>query len=418
MLQPLLGLAVFILLAWAVSEHRQQSPWRTILAGLALQIGLAWMFLHLSLFRQLFALLNQAILALDTATQAGTAFVFGYLGGGSTPFEVTAPEASFVLAFRALPLVLVVSALSAVLFYWRILPVIVNAFSWALQRTMGIGGALGLSAAANLFIGMVEAPLVIRPYLAKLTRSELFAMMTCGMATIAGTVMVLYASILSGTIADSMGQILSASLISAPAALMIARIMIPETGQPTAGHLPRQQSVHSSMEAVTKGTLDGLQLFFSIIAMLIVFVALVHLVNQLLAVLPAVAEESLSLQRLLGWLMSPVAWLMGVPWSEAVTAGSLLGIKTILNELLAYLQLASLPENALSSRSELIMTYALCGFANLGSLGIMLGGLCTLVPERQAEIVNLGMRSILSGTLATCMTGTVIGFLTGIGGVG
>ncbi len=409
MLQSLFGLLALTTIAWLLSEERRNVHYRTLLVGLGLQIGLAILLLKLPLFRELFGTLNQAVLALDEATRAGSSFVFGYLGGAPNPFEISSPGADFILAFRALPLVLVVSALSALLFYWRILPLLVNGLSWLLQRSMGIGGALGLGAAANIFVGMVEAPLLIRPYLLQMSRSELFSVMSCGMATIAGTMMVLYATILGGTIPDAMGHILSASLISAPAALLVARLMIPESGRATAAQLVPLQKANSSMDAVTRGTLDGMKLFLNILAMLVVLVALVHLVNQIIGLLPNVNDAPLSLQRILGWLMTPVVWLMGIPWAETQTAGGLMGIKTILNEFLAYLELAGLPEESLSERSRLIMTYALCGFANLGSLGILLGGLSAMVPERRAEIAALGGKSIIAGTLATCMTGAVVG---------
>ncbi len=317
-----------------------------------------------------------------------------------------------MLAFRALPLILLVSALSSLLFYWRILPLVVRGFSWLLERSMNVGGALGFGAAANVFVGMIEAPLLIRPYLARMTRAELFAVMTCGMATIAGTVMVLYASVLSGVLPDAMGHILTASIISAPAAIMVARLLVPETQPETEGRVMIDQEANSSMEAVTRGTISGLRLLAYIVAMLIVFVALVSLVNEILEFLPEVNDAPLSLERLLGWLMAPVAWLMGIPWAESVAAGSLLGTKTVLNELLAYLQLAALPEDTLSQRSQLILIYALCGFANLGSLGIMLGGMTVMAPERRREVVALGPKSILSGSIATCLTGTVVGLLT------
>jgi CNT family concentrative nucleoside transporter len=277
---------------------------------------------------------------------------------------------------------------------------------------MGIGGALGLGTAANIFVGMIEAPLFIRPYLMKMTRSELFAIMTCGMATIAGTVMVLYASILGDTVPNALGHILIASFISAPAAITVAGIMVPETGEPTSGRIVPPQKAASSMDAVTRGTLDGLTLLLNIVAMLVVLVALVHMVNQILGMLPAMGGSDVTLQRILGTIMAPVVWLMGVPWSEARTAGSLMGTKTVLNEFLAYLQLVQLPEGTLADRSRLIMTYAMCGFANFGSLGIMIGGLGSMAPERRGEIVALGLRSIVAGTIATCMTGAVVGILT------
>jgi len=411
MLQSLFGLLVLTGIAWGVSEDRRAPQVRNIAIGLGLQFLLALLLLKLSVFREFFIMLNGAVLALEASTQVGTGFVFGYLGGGRLPFEMTAPGADFILAFRALPILVVMSALSALLFYWRILPKIVNGIAWLLERSMGVGGALGLGAAANVFVGMVESPLLIRPYLAKLSRSELFAIMTCGMATVAGTVLVLYASFIGPVIPGALGHILTASLISIPAALMVARLMVPETGDRTSGTLPPDQAASSSMDAITQGTSSGLSLFLNVIAMLLVLVALVHLVNQIIGLLPDIGDAPLTLQRILGWLMAPVVWLMGIPWAEAQTAGSLMGVKTILNELLAYIELANLPKGALSPRSQHIMTYALCGFANFGSLGIMLGGLHSMVPERREEIVGLGLKSIVSGTIATCMTGAMVGIM-------
>jgi CNT family concentrative nucleoside transporter len=412
MLQSFFGLLVLTAMAWGVSEDRRAPQVRNIVIGLGLQFLLALLLLKIALFRGFFIMLNGAVLALEASTQAGTGFVFGYLGGGRLPFELTAPGMEFIFAFRALPLLIVISALSSLLFYWGIIPKIVKGFSWLLERSMGVGGALGVGAAANVFVGMVEAPLLIRPYLAKLSRSELFAVMTCGMATVAGTVLGLYASFIGRVIPDALGHILTASLISVPAALMVARLMVPETEEATSGFLAPSQSAFGSMDAINQGTMAGLTLFLNVIAMLLVLLTLVHLANQLIGLLPDVSGSPLTLQRILGWLMAPVVWLMGIPWAEARTAGSLMGVKTVLNELLAYLELANLPTGALSPRSQLIMTYALCGFANFGSLGIMLGGLNTMVPERREEIVGLGMKSIVSGTIATSMTGAMVGILT------
>jgi CNT family concentrative nucleoside transporter len=411
MIQPLLGLLVLLLLAWAASEHRSAVRPRVIVIGLVVQLALALALLKLPLFQQTFLGLNHLVLALQSATEAGTAFVFGYLGGGDAPFETAYPTNSFVLAFRALPLLLVVSTLSSLLFYWRVLPRVVGAIGWILSKGLGIGGALGLGAAANIFIGMTEAPLLIKPYLHRLTRAELFGLMSCGMATVAGTVMVLYAAILREVLPDAMGHILTASVLSAPAALMIAHMLVPDDEPGTATETRPVSPATSSMDAISRGTLDGIQLLVNIVAMLVVLVALVHLANQLLGVLPDFAGEPLTLQRLLGWVMAPLVWLIGVPWAEAQTAGSLMGIKTVLNELLAYIELAGLPDEALTPRSRVIMTYALCGFANFGSLGIMIGGLGALVPERRSEVVALGIKSIYAGTLATLMTGAVVGLV-------
>jgi CNT family concentrative nucleoside transporter len=410
-LQPLLGLVLITALAWVLSEDRRAVRPRLILAGIGLQILLALLLLKLPPAKQAFLALNDLVLALQRATQAGTELVFGFLGGGAAPFETLYPEHSFVLAFRALPLLLVISALSALLFHWRILPVLVRGFAWALRRTLGTGGPLGLAAAANVFVGMTEAPLLIRPYLAGLSRSALFGVMTCGMATVAGTVMVLYASILGPVIPDAMGHILTASLISAPAALMIAGILVPDPTPIGDTPTPIAREARGAMDAITRGTLDAIPLWLNILAMLVVMVALVGLANELLGLLPSVSGEPLTAQRLLGWLMAPLVWLIGIPWYEATAAGALMGVKTVLNELVAYLELARLPEGTLSDRSQIIMTYALCGFANFGSLGILIGGLGAMAPERRPEIVALGMKSILAGTLATLMTGAVVGLL-------
>jgi concentrative nucleoside transporter, CNT family len=410
-LQGILGLLALMGLAYAVSEKRRQIRVKTILVGLLIQFALALAMLKIPLGKEIFGTLNDAVMALNKATTAGTSFVFGYLGGGALPFEEKIPGSSFTFAFQALPLVLVISALSSILFYWRVLPLIVKAFSFLLQKILKIGGAVALGAAANIFLGMVEAPLLIRPYLRQLSRSEMFITMTCGMANIAGTVMVLYAIILNRVMPEAMGHILVASILSTPAAIILSLIMIPETGEVTSGRLDPPQAATSTMDAIARGTGEGITLLINIIAMLIVLVALVALTNLILGLLPPIGGGPITLQRLLGYLMAPVAWLIGIPWNEALAAGSLLGTKTILNEFIAYVDLAKLPAEVLSPRSQMIMIYALCGFANLGSLGIMIGGLGAMVPERRNEIVSLGMKSILSGTMATCMVGAVIGLL-------
>ena len=405
------GIVIFMLAAYLISENRKAVHIRTVVMGLALQIVVGFLLIRLPLFRDFFLLLNRIVLSLEESTMAGTAFVFGYLGGGDLPFEEKISGASFILAFRALPLVLVISALSSLLFYWKVLPLVVRGLSWTLRKTMGIGGAEGLAVSANVFVGMVEAPLFVRPYLPYMTRSELFSLMTCGMATIAGTVMVLYASLLRHTVPDVLGHILTASIISVPAAITISKIMVPENGAPTVVSAIAFDDANGTMDAITKGTLQGVQLIINIAAMLMVLVGLVHLVNLILGLFPDWNGEAISLQRILGVLMAPVTWLMGIPWSESMTSGTLMGTKTILNELIAYIDMGHLPDGTLSDRSKLILTYAMCGFANPGSLGIMIGGMGTMVPERRKEIVALGFRSIVAGTLATCMTGAIVGII-------
>jgi len=397
--QPVLGIAGLLLIAWLLSEARRAVPWRAVAAGLALLLVLALLFLKLPYAKDAFLKLNDALLLLETATQAGTGFVFGYLGGGKPPFAESDPGSSFILAFRALPLVLVISALSALLFHWRVLPVVVRAISWMLEKSMRVGGVVGLSTAANVFVGMVEAPLFIRPYLARVSRGELFAIMTGGMASIAGTVLFLYASILGKSMPDAVAHLLIASILSAPAALAVAFVMVPPGAAPAGGRLELAGEYSSSMDALTRGTLEGAQLLLNIVAMLLVFVSLVALVNLVIA--------PYTLQGMLGWLLAPLAWLAGIPWSEAQAAGTLLGTKTVVNELVAYVEMSKM--DGLSERSRLLMTYALCGFANFGSLGIMIGGLGTMCPNRRAEVVQLGLKSIVAGTLATCLTAACVG---------
>jgi CNT family concentrative nucleoside transporter len=400
-IQGLAGIAGLLLLAWISSENRKAIPWRAIWAGLLLQLVLALLLLKLPFAKEAFLALNDVLTLFEKATQAGTALVFGYLGGGPAPFIVSHENSNFILAFRALPIVLVMSALSALLFHWGVLPWIVRGISWLLERAMRVGGVVGLSTAANVFVGMVEAPLFIRPWLPRVSRGELFAIMVGGMASIAGTVLFLYASILGKIIPDAVAHLLIASIVSAPAALVIAFLMVPPAGEATGGDLELKSEASSSMDALTQGTLGGAQLLVNIIAMLVVFVALVTLVN--LAIAPY------SLQGVLGWALAPLAWLAGIPWSEAQAAGMLLGTKTVLNELVAYIDMANMP--ALSERSRLLMTYALCGFANFGSLGIMIGGMSTMCPERRPEIVSLGLKSIVAGTLATCLTAATVGLI-------
>lgn len=409
MIQSMVGLLAICAMAALLSENRKKISPRLVFSALGLQLVLGFLLLKFKVVQQGFLYLNNLVLTLDKATTEGTSLVFGFLGGATLPFQESFPGASFVLAFKSLPIVLVMSALSAVLFYWKIIPAVVRVFSFVLGKTLKTGGAEGIGISANIFVGMVEAPLLVKPYLGSMTRSEIFTLMTCGMATIAGTMMVLYASILSSAIPGILGHILTASIISAPAGILVAKIMVPETGDVTSGDFADDQDYKSTMDAVTKGTVQGVELLINIVAMIVVLVALVSIVNMALGLLPGLKGEPLTLQRVLGWIMAPVSWLMGIPWSESVTAGSLMGTKTVLNEFIAYLDLSKLPETALSVRSRIIISYAMCGFANPGSLGIMIGGMGAMVPERRDEIVALGFRSIVAGTLATCMTGAVAG---------
>jgi CNT family concentrative nucleoside transporter len=405
-----LGLLVLLGLSWAISEDRRRIHWRTVIAGVALQLAFAAVLIGIPQATGALFFVNDAANALHKATELGTAFVFGYLAGLSLPFAETHPGASFILAFQALPLVLTISALASLLFHWGILQRITGSFAWLLRRSMGVGGPLALGAAVHVFVGMVEAPLLVRPYLARMQRGELFALMTCGMAGVAGTVMVIYGAFLSATVPNALGNILIASVISTPAGLAVAALMVP-FGPPekAEGRLEINDKPVSAMDALVKGTMDGVPILAAIVATLLVTVSLVALLNMGLALLPGWDGSSITLQRIFALPFRPAMWLIGVPWAETGLASSLMATKTVLNEFVAYLNFSQLPPDALSPRTRMILTYALCGFANFGSLGIMIGGLGAMVPARRHEIVGLGMRSILSGTIATCMSGAVAG---------
>ena len=409
-----LGELTLLLLAWLLSERRWHVPWRTVIGGVVLQVALAVLLLDFPPAVSVVMLANRAAHALERATTTGTGFVFGYLGGGTLPFAEVVPGASFILAFKALPLVLVISALASLLFYWGILQRVSGAFAWLLRRWMGISGALAVGAAVHVFVGMVEAPLLVRPYLSRMQRGELFALMTCGMAGVAGTVMVIYAEFLAPLIPNALGQILIASVISTPAGLAVAALMVPFVPLTVPeGQLVLDEPPVSSIDALVKGTADGIPVLVGIVATLIVTIAMVALVNTALGLLPHWGGEALTLQRIFSWPFRPVMWLIGIPWDEAGAAAVLMGTKTVLNEFVAFLNFAALPADALTPHTRLILTYALCGFANFGSAGIMVGGIGMMLPDRRAEVVQLGMRSIISGTLATCMSGAVAGAIAG-----
>lgn len=409
--QSFMGLLALLGVAWLLSERRSLVPYKFVVGGVLLQIVLAVLLVKLPWATTVFSTLNQGVMALDSAARAGSSFVFGFLGGAPLPYEETRVGSSIVFAFRFLPLVILVSALSAVLTHWRILPLIVRGCARLFEKTLKIGGAVAVSSAGNIFLGMVEAPILIRPYIAQLTRSELYMVMCTGMAGVAGTVLVLFATMLANVVPNVAGHLLVASVITVPSSIVMARILVPETLPATPGTLQITSEAHGAVEALANGTRQGLELFLNILAMLLVFIALVQLVDTLLALLPTMGGAELSLGRLFGWLFAPLAWLIGIPWHEAPLVGSLLGVKTTLNEVLAYTQFAQLPPDALSERSRLLTTYALCGFANFGSAGILIAGLASMAPERRAEIAQLGLHSLIGGTLATLASAAVVGML-------
>ena len=413
----LLGIALMVLLAWAISEDRSARPtWRWIAGALALQAGLALLIVRVPFVWDAVTLANEAVAAIERATLDGSSYMFGYLGGAPLPFELAqGTEAPVIIAFQILPLVIVFSALAALLWHWGVLRWLVDGLSFLLRRTLRVSGVVGLSGGANMFLGVVESPLVVRAYFARMSRADLFQVMVLAMATISGAILILYATTLSRTVPDAVGHMISASLISLPAALLIAKLMVPgaasaEGEEPDAGS--QGLKFESSIDAIIKGTMDGMQLFLAVIAVIIVVFALVSLADQLLALLPMVDGEPLSLKRTFGWLFSPLMWLIGVPWAEAQAAGSLMGTKAILNEYVAYLELAALPPSTFAPRSLLIVTYALCGVANLASIGLLVSTIGTLCPERRAEVAGLGVRSWIAGNMATAMTGAWIGLIT------
>ena len=407
-MQALLGIVVLLGVAWAASEDRRNVAIRPILVGLALQFALAVALLRFAPVRDTLLLANHVVYAIEAATRAGTTFVFGFLGGGDPPFDATNPGAMYLFAFRILPQIVVFSVLVALAWYWRLLPLVINAFAWLLRRTLGVGGAVGVAAGSSMFLGMVEAPLVIRAYLKNLTRSEFFMVLTAGMATVAGSIMVLYANVLRDVIDGALGHILIASAVNVIGSIVVARVMIPSTETTQTGDVADTLRYGSLMDAITRGTTDGLRLAVNVGAMLIVLVSLIALVNALIASI-VVGGEALTLQRVMGWMFAPVAWLIGIPWAESTQGGALLGTKLVLNELVAYIQLAAVPVTDLSAHSRLILTYALCGFANFGSLGISLGGIGALVPERRNELFELAPKTLISATIVNCITGAIVG---------
>ena len=441
-MQALFGLIVFTAAAWAISENRRAAlNARVIIAGLSLQFLIALLLIKVPAATDAFAVFARAVSAAQESARVGAEFVFGYLSGGAPPFETTDPAAVFLLAFQALPLVLIVSVISALLFHWGILPAIVRGMGRLLSRSMKVGGEVGVGATANIFVGQIEAGLFIRPYIATLSRADLFAFMTTGLATIAGTVLALYGYILEPIVPGAFGHLLTASLISAPAAIMIARIICPTDSAHTDARKSENENnsennsgggaviarrrisdSENALDALVVGATDGAKLLTRIIAMLIVTVGLAHLCNTVLALAPEVGGSALSLERMLGWLMAPFAWCMGIPWSEAIFAGELLGIKIILNEFVAYVRMAEASTEAaeaaeagfrtLSARSALIMSYAMAGFASLAGAGVLIGGIGAMASHRRAEIAALGVKSLLAGNLATMMTGAVAGIIS------
>lgn len=412
--QGLTGIAFILFIAWLICENRSELPsWKWIAGALALQFILALSIVRIPPIWAIVGYANTGVQAIEQATLAGSSYMFGYIGGAELPFALNEGAAQpLIIAFQILPLVIVFSALAALFWHWRILQLIVQGLSWALQKTLGVSGVVGLSGGANIFLGVVESPLAVRAYFERMSRAELFTIMVLAMSTISGAILVLYATTLEDTVPNAVGHMISASLISLPAAILLSRLMVPGRSETAADSQEPGLKYEGSFDAIVKGTMDGMQLFLAVIAVIIVVFALVALVDQILAVLPLVSGEAITLKRIFGWVFAPLMWMIGVPWEEAGAAGALMGTKAVLNEYVAYLELAALPSDAFSAKGQLIITYALCGFANLASVGLIISTIGTLSPSRRAEVAGLGMKSWLAGNGATAMTGAVVGIIT------
>ncbi len=413
-IRSLIGLFAIIALCAALSERRGALlGWRWVAGALGLQFALALLLIKAPPVWAALAAANDGLSVLQSATDRGSRYMFGYLAGGDLPFAVKpgAPP-PLIIAFQILPLVIVTSALASLLWHWGILKRVAQGLGWLLERTLGIGGAVALNAGGNVFLGVVEAPLIVRAYLLHMSRAEIFAIMALGMSTVSGVVLVLYSQTLKLVVDNAFGHIITASLLSLPATLLVARLLVPGDEATPADRTDEDLKFDNSIDAIIRGTMDGLQLFLAIIAVLIVVFALVALTDNILGLAPDIWGAPLTLQRLFGWIFAPMMWLLGVPWAEAQMAGTLMGTKAILNEYVAYQQMAALGADALSPRGKLITVYALCGFANLASIGLGVSTLSTLCPARRAEFAALGFKSWFAGNLATMMVGAVIGVLT------
>jgi concentrative nucleoside transporter, CNT family len=412
--QGLIGIALVVAVAWALSANRATPfPWKFVAGALLLQLALALVIVRVPFVWQVIGLANDAVAAVERATLKGSAYMFGYTGGGPIPFALKEGEAPpLIIAFQILPLIIVFSALTSLLWHWGVLKALVRGLSLALRRTLGVSGVVGLAGGASLFLGVVEQPLVTRAWFDRISRSELFALMVLAMSNISGALLVLYATTIAKVVPDAVGHMISASLLSLPAAILIARLMEPGESATDAQIADVDMGTTSAMDAIVRGTMDGVQLFLAVLGIIIVVFALVALADDALSLLPVVDGAPLTLKRIFGWVFAPLMWAVGVPWSEAPVAGALMGTKAILNEYVAYLELAALAPGTLSPRATLITTYALCGVANLASVGLIVSTIGTLAPARRAEVASMGMRSWIAGNGATLMIGAMIGLVT------
>ncbi len=412
-MQAILGIFVVLGIAWLCSESRSEVKLLPIGIILLIQLALAALLLRVPVISESFAVLNGVVGVLTSATREGTTFVFDYLGGGELPYELTAESPPFIFATQLLPQIIVFSVLVALFWYWRVLPTIINGISWVLQCSLKIGGAVAVAAASSVFIGMVESPMVIRGYLQRITRSEFFVVITCGMSTVAGTIMVLYVTVIGDVVGNALGHFFTASFLNVLGGILIAKVMVPGDEVTDEGEIEDPFKFQSFFDALTRGATDGTKVVISIIAILIVMISLVALVNQLLSFW-VMNGEPMTLEQIAAFVFQPLTWCMGIPWNESATAGELMGTKLVINELVAYQGLAQVGTE-MAERSNLILTYAICGFTNLGSVGILIGGLSALVPDRHSELISLAPRTLVSGTLVALLTGSVVGLVSVVG---
>jgi CNT family concentrative nucleoside transporter len=411
----LLGLVAFVAVAWALSYNRKLFPWRTVFWGIALQFIFAVLILKTAWGMAAFDFAGRAINKLIQFSNEGSRFVFGPLADNALMAK-TFPERPLVFAVLVAGTIIIVSALSSLFYHWGLLQKVVHAMAWVMRKAMRTSGSETLAAAANIFMGQTEAPLVVKPYVARMTRSELLCLMTGGMATIAGGVLAVYVAM--GTAAghpDIAGHLLTASVLSAPAALLISKVMLPETEQSeTAATAPADvpRTTVNSIDALCRGAGDGMMLSLNVMAMLIAFIAVVALANYLLT-FPQTrlgVATPVTLQTIFGWINAPFAWLMGVPTKDCLTIGGILGERIVLNEFIGYLSLTD-PNTRVDERSFTLATYALCGFANFSSIAIQVGGIGSLAPERRSDMARLGVRAMIGGLLAGYLTATIAGIL-------
>ena len=411
--RALLGLVVFLVLGWLLSENKRALPWRAVLVGLSCQIGLALLLTKVPAITAVFAAATHAVDALQAASKAGSSFMFGYLGGGRAPFSMEDPGAAFIFAFQALPAILLVGSLSALLWHWKVLIWIVRGAAWAFGKLFGVSGPVGVSTSACVFLGMVEAPLLVKPFLPRLSRAEIFIIMVDGLSVIGGSMMIVLGALISTKVPNAFSHLLIASLISTPMAIGMARLIIPGA-TPSETHEPivLASPYRSSLEAITFGTLDAVKMVLNIAGLLVVFVGLIALINMGLGALPH-AGAPLTLGSIFGWLLTPITWLMGVPPGELQAVGAILGAKVAANEVVAYSDMMALPPGALSEKSLLILTYALGSFGNVGSVAILIGSLSAMAPEKVGEVVELGFKALAASFLTICMTATIMGIIGG-----